>query len=86
MAVGDVVDTLKIRLSVLNPLRTIEGSSTVEVTHIAHGFAGGETIVIEEAAAVGGLNTGNLNGTRTVGNIIELYPNHTSCPIVIFGL
>ena len=71
VAVGDVVDTLKIRLAVLNPLRTIEGSSTVEVTHIAHGFAGGETIVIEEAAAVGGLNTGNLNGTRTVGDIID---------------
>ena len=71
VAVGDVVDTLKIRLAVLNPLRTIEGSSSVEVTHIAHGFAGGETIVIEDAAAVGGLNTGNLNGTRTVGNIID---------------
>jgi len=71
VAVGDVVDTLKIRLAVLNPLRTIEGSSTVEVTHIAHGFAGGETIVIEDAAAVGGINTGNLNGTRTVGDIID---------------
>ena len=71
VAVGNVVDTLKIRLAVLNPLRTIEGSSTVEVTHIAHGFAGGETIVIEDAAAVGGINTGNLNGTRTVGNIID---------------
>jgi len=71
VAVGDVVDTLKIRLAVLNPLRTIEGSSSVEVTHIAHGFAGGETIVIEDAAAVGGINTGNLNGTRTVGNIID---------------
>jgi hypothetical protein len=71
VAVGDVVDTLKIRLSVLNPFRTIEGSSTVEVTHLGHGFAGGETIVVEEAAAVGGINTGNLNGTRTVGNIID---------------
>ena len=71
VAVGNVVDTLKIRLAVLNPLRTIEGSSTVEVTHIGHGFAGGETIVIEDAAAVGGINTGNLNGTRTVGDIID---------------
>ena len=71
VAVGNVVDTLKIRLAVLNPLRTIEGSTTVEVTHIGHGFAGGETIVIEEAAAVGGINTGNLNGTRTVGDIID---------------
>jgi hypothetical protein len=71
VAVGNVVDELKIRLSVLNPLRTIDGSSTVEVTHIEHGFQGGETIVIEEASAVGGINAGNLNGTRTVGSIID---------------
>jgi hypothetical protein len=71
VAVGNVVDTLRIRLSVLNPLRTIDGSSTVEVTHIEHGFAGGETIVIEEASATGGINAGNLNGTRTVGAIID---------------
>lgn len=70
-ATGDVVDELKIRLSVLNPLRTTDGSDVVEVTHINHGFGGGETIVIEDASAVGGINTGNLNGTRTVGDIID---------------
>lgn len=70
-ATGDVVDTLKIRLAVLNPLRTTEGSSTVEVTHIAHGFSGGESITIEDAAATGGINTGNLNGTRTIADIID---------------
>ena len=68
---ADIVDTLRLRLAVLNPLRTIEGSSTVEVTHIAHGFKGGESITIEEAAAVGNINTGNLNGARTVGTIID---------------
>ena len=71
VAVGTVIDELKIRLSVLNPLRTIDGSSTVEVTHLSHGFEGGETIVIEEASSVGGINSGNLNGTRTVGDIID---------------
>lgn len=70
-ATGNIVDELRIRLETLNPLRTIDGSATVEVTHIAHGFEGGETIVIEEAAATGGINSGNLNGTRTVGNIID---------------
>lgn len=70
-ATGDIVDELKIRLSVLNPFRTIDGSTTVEVTHIGHGFAGGESITIEDAAAVGGINTGNLNGVRTVGDIID---------------
>lgn len=71
VAVGNIVDTLRLRLSVANPLRTTAGSAVVEVTHIKHGFAGGETIVIEDAAATGGINAGNLNGTRTVGTIID---------------
>ena len=68
---GNVVDELKIRLSVLNPFRTIDGSAIVEVTHLNHGFAGGESITIEEASAVGGINASQLNGARTVGDIID---------------
>ena len=68
---GNVVDELKIRLSVINPLRTTEGSSTVEVTHLEHGFAGGETIIISNSSAVGGINTGNINGTFTISGIID---------------
>ena len=68
---GNRYSTLRSRLSVLNPLRTSDGSSTVEVTHLAHGYAGGETVVIEDASAVGGINTGSLNGTRTVAGIID---------------
>ena len=70
-ATGDIVDSLRRRLTVLNPLRTIDGSSTVEVTMLDHGFAGGEAITIEDASAVGGINTGSLNGARTVGSIID---------------
>ncbi len=68
---GNVVDELKIRLSVLNPFRTIDGLAVVEVTHLNHGFAGGESITIEEASAVGGINASQLNGARTVGDIID---------------
>jgi hypothetical protein len=70
-ATVDIVDSLRRRLTVLNPLRTIDGSSTVEVTMLDHGFAGGESITIEDASAVGGINTGSLNGARTVGSIID---------------
>jgi len=70
-ATGNIIDTLRIRLAVLNPLRTIEGSTSVEVTQLSHGFSGGESITVEEASAVGGINTGNLNGARTVGSIID---------------
>lgn len=70
-ATGDIVGTLRQRLTVLNPLRTIDTSTTVEVTHIKHGFAGGESITIEGAAAVGGINAAQINGARTIGTIID---------------
>ncbi len=68
---GTIVDELKIRLSVLNPLRTIDGTAIIEVTHLNHGFSGGESIIVEEASAVGGINASQLNGARTVGIIIN---------------
>ncbi len=72
VATGTVIeDSLRIRLSVLNPLRTSDGSSTVEVTHLSHGYAGGEVVVIEDASATGGINIGNLNGSRTVAGVID---------------
>jgi len=70
-ATGDIVDELSIRLAVLNPFRTIDGSTTVEVTQINHGYSGSEAIVIAGASATGGINTGNLNGARTVSGIID---------------
>ena len=70
-ATGNVVDELSTRLSVLNPFRTIDGSTTVEVTMIGHGFSGSEAITIAGASATGGINTGNLNGSRTVSGIID---------------
>ena len=70
-ATGDIVDELSTRLSVLNPFRTIDGSTTVEVTMINHGFSGSNSITISGASATGGINAGNLNGARTVNGIID---------------
>ena len=63
--------TLRQRLEILNPLRTIDGEPIVEITHLNHGFAGGESITIEEAAAVGGISRGTINDTHTVVDIID---------------
>jgi hypothetical protein len=68
---GNIVDTLSARLSVLNPLRTREGSNVVEVTHINHGLNVGDAITVQNAAATGGINTGNLNVTDQVREIID---------------
>ncbi len=68
---GDVTDTLNTRLSVVNPLRTRDGSNVVEVTHINHGLSNGDAITIQNAAATGGINTGNLNITDQVRSVID---------------
>jgi len=68
---GNVVDTLVARLAVLNPLRTREGSNIVEVTQIDHGFNVGDAITVQNASATGGINTGNLNITDQVREIID---------------
>jgi len=70
-ATGNIVGTLRQRLTILNPLRTSDGSTTVEVTHINHGFAGGESITVEDASAVGGINANQINGNRSIGTIID---------------
>lgn len=68
---GTVIDELKLRLSVTNPLRATEKSQTVEVTHIGHGYAGGESITFEGASSFGGIPTTDLNTSHTVGEIID---------------
>lgn len=68
---GTILDELKLRLSILNPLRTTEGSSTIEVTQFNHGYSGGESITIEDASSVGGINVGSVNGARTVTSVID---------------
>ena len=70
-ATVSITDTLVARLSVLNPLRTREGSNVVEVTQINHGFNVGDAITVQNAAATGGINTGDLNITDQVREIID---------------
>jgi hypothetical protein len=68
---GNIIGTLRQRLTILNPLRTSDGSTTVEVTHINHSFAGGESITLEDAAAVGGIAANQINGNRTIGTVLD---------------
>jgi hypothetical protein len=70
-ATGDIVGTLRTRLTVANPLRTNDGSTTIEVTHINHGFSGTESIIIEDATSVGGINAASINGARTITSVID---------------
>lgn len=76
---GVSVEQLKLRLEILNPLRTTDGSAEVEVTHLNHGYRGshggsttnGESITISGASAVGGINTSSINGTFIIQDVID---------------
>ncbi len=54
-----------------DPFKTTQGSGTVEVTMVAHGFTNGSSITISGAEDIfdtdgGGLTTASLNGTFTI--------------------
>lgn len=53
----------------LDPFKTTDGSSTVEVTHVGHGFTTGNVITITGASATGGITGANLNGSHTITTI-----------------
>lgn len=58
---GELVATYDI-----NPFRTTIGSGDVEVTHVAHGFATGETITLSGSNGVGGIAAADLSGSFTI--------------------
>ncbi len=69
-ATGTITDSLFTKLGV-NAFRTINGSTTVEVTMPLHGLAVSDSITISEANDVGNISASNLNGSRTVSGIID---------------
>lgn len=69
-ATADVVDELYVELDP-NPLRTIDGSTTIEVTHINHGMVQGDSITVRNAAAIGGINASQINGARSITKVVD---------------
>jgi len=52
-------------------LNTTEGSDKVHVVMESHGLSVGDSITISDAGALGGINNGNINGTRTITRILS---------------
>ena len=69
-ATGNIVDELYVELDA-NAIRTVDGSSEIEFTHIDHGMVSGDTIVIRNASTVGGINAGQINGSRTISKVVD---------------
>lgn len=69
-ATGNALATLKKKLKV-DSFRTDNGVATVEVTLVNHGFSASDAFTISNANTVGGIAASNLNGARTVLEVID---------------
>lgn len=67
---GTVKGTLKVKLSI-DPFKTKNGSSTVEVQHLYHGYATGASVTFSGVNDVGGVTAANINGARTITVVDE---------------
>ena len=67
---ASILGTLEFQLD-RDALKTANGSNNIEVTHALHGLQSGVSITISEAGTVGGIGQGNINGTRTILEIID---------------
>lgn len=62
---GTILGTLLTPLD-LDPYRTSNGSTTVEVTHANHGLSTGVSVTLAGSNSTGGISAANLDGARTV--------------------
>ena len=69
-ATGNCLATLKKKLKV-DSFRTDNGVATVTVTLVNHGFSASDAFTITNANTVGGIANTNLNGARTVSEVID---------------
>ena len=69
-ATGTVFGNLKRRITA-DSFRTTEGVGTVEVTLVGHGLTASDAFTISNASSAGGIAPSNLNGSRTVAEVID---------------
>ena len=70
VATGDILDSLEVTL-LANSLKVDEGSSSIEVTMVNHGFSVGDGFTVSNAGTIGGIPISQINGARTVASIIS---------------
>lgn len=69
-ATGNIRDELLVHLD-SDALETIDSSATVYLTFALHGYSVGDSFDISEAGSVGGISANQINGTRTVVEVID---------------
>ena len=69
-ATGNITDELFIRLET-DSIETTDGSADIVMTFASHGYTTSDSIVISEAGAVGGISANQINGTRSIQEVID---------------
>tara|TARA_B100000212_G_scaffold337257_1_gene311806 strand:+ start:3059 stop:5335 length:2277 start_codon:yes stop_codon:yes gene_type:complete len=69
-ATGTVKDALKVHLDT-DAIETTDGTADIQITMALHGLSTNDSITISDAGGIGGISAGNINGTRTVQEIVN---------------
>lgn len=69
-ATGDITDELLVHLDV-DAIETTDSSPDIHITFVNHGLSVGDSITISAAGAVGGIAANQINGTRSVTEVID---------------
>ena len=67
---GTIVDELFVELDP-NAIRTTNGSTTLEITHINHNMLVNDAIVVRNASDVGGISANQINGNKTIVKVLD---------------
>lgn len=69
-ATGDIVDKLEVHLDA-DAIETTDGQADIEITMAHHGLKTNDSVIISDAGAVGGIAANQINGTRTIQDVID---------------
>lgn len=69
-ATGDIRDELLVHLD-LDAIETTDSSADIHITFPLHGLKVNDSITISAAGTVGGIGANQINGTRTITEIID---------------
>lgn len=69
-ATGDIVDKLEVHLDT-DAIETTDGTADIQITMALHGLRTGDSVTITDAGAVGGIAANQVNGTRSVQEIVN---------------
>lgn len=69
-AEGNVVDKLEVHLDT-DAIETTDGTADIQITMAQHGLTTNDSITISDAGGVGGISANQINGSRTVQEIVN---------------